>query len=148
MPHKIIHRFLDAMPCRKFGELLREQVEIERVRVVPVDALPCLVREVREVAVVAIHVQRDGRQRRHRRANVSRECRLPGTGAARNANYQRLHRSLDLNPEHLAVSKKVAGLSRRCTKESLGSRGRARAQMRTRLPLEAGALTSGSCAPY
>jgi len=62
--------YREAIRC----ELLREQVEIERVRVVPVDALPCLVREMREVAVVAIHVQRDGRQRRHRRANVSREC--------------------------------------------------------------------------
>ena len=60
--HEVVHRLLDRLAARQVLEVRDEQVEIERVRMVPVDLPPLVHREMGEVAVVPVHVEEGDRR--------------------------------------------------------------------------------------
>ena len=75
---------------RERREVLDEQVDVERVRMVPVHAPPLVHREVPEVAVVRVHVdERHRRRRPQRRRHAVRDGALAGPGAARDPDDER-----------------------------------------------------------
>src|SRR5207237_4657153 len=69
----------------------KKKIPIERVRVIPVDVATFLEREMRKVAVIAVHVDESHRHLGKRLGDVSRDGGFAGTSAARNTDDQWLH---------------------------------------------------------
>ena len=68
---EIVLRFIDRLAAGQRCELRQKKIPIERVRVIPVDVATFLERQMRKVAVIAVHVDESHRDRGKRLGDVS-----------------------------------------------------------------------------
>jgi hypothetical protein len=85
----VVHRLLDRLPGRHRIEVFHEEVEIERVGVVPVDAVQLRHGAAGEAAVVRVHLDEGHRRIGQRRRHAAGDRGLPGAGPAGNSDHQR-----------------------------------------------------------
>ena len=101
---KVVGGLLDRLAARQLLQVRHQQVAVDRIGMVEVD-LPALVeREVREILVVAVLVEKRGIHV-HRPLDRARDGGLAGTGAADDADDQWTHallpRPFDIQPQFI-----------------------------------------------
>jgi len=87
---EIIFRLVDRVPRAKCFEMLAEEVEVERIGMVPVQ-LPALIERQRsEIPVIRIHVDERDRRCRQQVGDVARDGGFPRPGSSGDPDYERL----------------------------------------------------------
>src|SRR6185503_15916847 len=96
--HEIVDRLFDGLTLQQLVELREQQLPIERVGMIPIDAPTLLHRQMGIVAVVPIHVDERHRLRRQSLRDIPRDGGLAGAGSSGDADDQRLHESAPIWP--------------------------------------------------
>jgi len=87
--HEIVFRLFDCLAPAECLEVRTQQVIVERVRMIPVEPLPLVEREGREVLVVGIHVDECHRRCRKQIRDVRRHRGLARARAAGDSDNER-----------------------------------------------------------
>src|SRR5579862_2060569 len=88
MCDKIIGGLVDRLAVGEALKMVVQQLPVERVRMIPVDGSPLFEREMREVLVIAVHVDGDHRSGPQRLADVLRHGGFSRAGATSDSNDQ------------------------------------------------------------